>query len=70
MDLADLRGFGFHLGDQFVHLVEYRLTRFTLRQIDPHLLQLLHRFVIGMKWPPSWASVNNAVTVSLWFSST
>ena len=51
MDLADLRGFGFHLGDQFVHLVEYRLTRFTLRQIDPHLLQLLHRFVIGALLP-------------------
>ena len=51
MDLADLRGFGFHLGDQFVHSVEYRLNRFTLRQIDPRRLQLLYGFVIGALLP-------------------
>ena len=43
----DLRGLGFHLRDEIVHLLDHRLYRFALRQIDPGLLELRHRIVVA-----------------------
>ena len=45
-DLLDLGGFGFELGNEFVHLVDNGLDGVTLAQIYAGFAELVHRVVI------------------------